>query len=326
MRRSAFAGGASIALLLGQPAAGQSIDAPTITNEPVDQGVIDTVRESLPESRAVGATFLDPAYEPTLLLSEDGQVMVTFVDEGAGYQNSLGYFSYPSGTLDGYSKADLDVDGNGVLSVTEMASVPGVETGWVFPDATKAPGRLQTGDTVTLGDGTVYAADTSIGFSLVQNGWDGAGVKGVTSPGNPQTFYTLDFVNPEAAPTSTSADSGVGNTRHVAMLFEDTSKEAVLMGFEDLNRDDRNANDRRYRSDEDFNDAVFVIRSNPISALAGSDIATAPGPLAGSAAGGALVLGFLLYRRWSQSVMCAGANMFKVRSDAAQAAPEEAMQ
>jgi TPR repeat protein len=68
-------------------------------------------------------------------------------------------------------------------------------------------------------------------------------VDGWTNDQSPQTFYTLDFLNPEATGDLTSADSGVGSTRHVAMLFEDTSKEQIIMGFEDLNRVDRYAND-----------------------------------------------------------------------------------
>ena len=281
-------------------AAAQSIDAPAITQEPVSQSTIDTVAEALPENSNVDQDFLNPAYDPTLRLTEEAQVFVTFIDEGAGYQNSLGYFSYQEGALAGLSKSDVDSDGDGVVSLTE-AEMVGIDIGWVFPDATKAPGRLETGDSVAIGDGKVFDENTRVGFFLVQNGWDGSGVKGYTSSGDPQTFYTLDFLNPEGAGSGTSATSGVGSTRHVAMLYEDTSRESIIMGFEDLNRVDSSANDFGYGSDEDFNDAVFTIRSNPVEAIGGTVIATAPGPLAGSTIAGLVAFGFAFFRRRSSS-------------------------
>jgi hypothetical protein len=276
--------------------AAQTVDAPEITNEPLDPALAETVADALPESSNVDKNFLNPSYDPTVRVSEDAQVFVTFVDEGAGYQNSLGYFSYADGALDGLTKADVDADADGIVSLHEAEAV-GVDIGWVFPDATRADGRLSPGDTVTLGDGTIFSSGTNIGFFLVQNGWDGGGVDGWTNDQSPQTFYTLDFLNPEASGDLTSADSGVGSTRHVAMLFEDTSREQIIMGFEDLNRVDRYANDYNYASDEDFNDAVFTIRSNPVEAIQSSEIATAPGPVAGSTIAGLLVVAFMRLRR-----------------------------
>ena len=56
------------------------------------------------------------------------------------------------------------------------------------------------------------------------------------------------------------------------------------MGLEDLNRVDRSANAFGYPSDEDFNDAVFLVYSNPVEAIQSSNVATisSPVPLAGS--------------------------------------------
>ena len=291
---------ALLGLLLANTALAQTVDAPTITRETLDPALAEAVAEALPESRNVDRAFLDPQYDPTIRVTQDAQVFVTFVDEGAGYQNALGYFSYADGALDGLSKADVDTDLDGVVSLREAEAV-GLSIGWVFPDATRAAGRLAPGDTVTLGDGVTFGSGTNIGFFLVQNGWDGGGVDGWTNDQTPQTFYTLDFLNPEASGDLTAADTGVGSTRHVAMLFADPSREQIIMGFEDLNRTDRTANDFRYASDEDFNDAVFAIRSNPVEAIASSNIATAPGPLAGSTLAGLAVLGLLRVRRRGRS-------------------------
>ena len=287
---------ATLGLLLADTALAQTIDAPAITRERLDPALAEAVAGALPESRNVDRAFLDPRYDPTIRVTEDAQVFVTFVDEGAGYQNALGYFSYTEGALDGLSKADVDADRDGIVSLRE-AEAAGVSIGWVFPDATRAAGRLAPGDTVALGDGVAFSSGTNIGFFLVQNGWDGRGVKGWTNDQSPQTFYTLDFLNPEASGDMTAADSGVGSTRHVAMLFADPSREQIIMGFEDLNRTNRFANVSNFGSDEDFNDAVFAIRSNPVEAIASSNIATAPGPLAGSTLAGLAVLALLRLRR-----------------------------
>ena len=287
-----------LGVLLADAGLAQTVDAPAITPTTLDPALAEVVASSLPESTNVDKNFLDPVYDPTVRVTQDAQVFVTFVDEGAGYQNSLGYFSYADGALDGLSKADVDADLDGVVSLREAEAV-GLNIGWVFPDATRAANRLSPGDTVTLGDGVTFSAGTNIGFFLVQNGWDGGGVDGWTNDQSPQTFYTLDFLNPEASADQTTADSGVGSTRHVAMLFADPSKAEIIMGFEDLNRVDRTANQYNYASDEDFNDAVFTIRSNPVEAIAGTKIATAPGPLAGSTVAGLAVFGLLRLRRRS---------------------------
>ena len=65
--------------------------------------------------------------------------------------------------------------------------------------------------------------------------------------------------------------------RHVALMFASAARENIIMGFEDLNRIDRFQNDNGYGSDEDFNDAVFTVKSSPETALAMTGIATVAG-------------------------------------------------
>ena len=256
-----------------------------MTSEDVSDLLVQTVREALPEQRNANAAFLNPAYDPNLTLSKDAQVSVTFLDEGAGYRNSLGYYAYMDGALDGLTKADIDTDGSGVVSLAELQAVDSVETGWIFPNASRqgAGGSLVAGDTVTLGDGKTFAADTTVGFYLTQNGWTGSGVRTEFGGTSPQTMFTTDFLNPEAAATSTLlTDSSTNSSRHTAMMFGDSSKSNVILGFEDLNRVDRRANAYGYRTDEDFNDAVFIVRANPEDAFSDAKIATAPAAIPGN--------------------------------------------
>ncbi|KXF83512.1 DUF4114 domain-containing protein [Enterovibrio coralii] len=273
-----------------------------MTNQSVDASILQTVDESLPEARNVNADFLNPAYDPYLTLSEDASVSVTFLDEGAGYRNSLGYFSFGANTFDGLSKGDIDTDSSGYVSLSELQAVDGVSAGFLFPNASNygQGGVLLAGDTVDVAGGSELTAGTSLGFFLNQNAWKGTGVETGDAGGSSydtQSFYSLDFLNPEASATSTML-SDSSDSRHVAMLFADSSQEQVILGFEDLNRVNQFTNDYNYRSDEDFNDAVFTVSSTPSGAFGGSNIATAPlPPMAQSLIGLAMFAGLISMAR-----------------------------
>ena len=239
---------------------------------PVPQNVTDTVTTALPEGRNVDAAFLNPSYTPYLTVSEDANVWVTFIDEGAGYRNSLGYYTFDGSAFDGLTKSDVDTNGSGVVSLSELAEVDGVSWDWIFPNSSKqgAGGQLSAGDTVALNGGEIVEAGQNIGFFLSQNSWSGSGVSINDGGGffQDQVFYSQDFLNPEAPDDGTIDDSSyLDRTRHVAMLFADAAQTALVLGFEDLNRVDRSENDYGYSSDEDFNDAVFFVTANPPEAL-----------------------------------------------------------
>jgi len=254
----------------GAVASAQPIDElpPGLYERPVSADLISTVRAALPEARAVGAEFLDPSYNPVITLSEQATVSVTFVDEGAGYRNSLAWLAYPAGSLDSLIKSDLDLNGNGTVSLDELSAVEGLEYGLVFPNASRngAGGLLEAGDAVDLDEGREFDANTEILFCVLQNAWRNGDVRGYnTALNSTLSFYSMDMINPEApADADQDVDSVGSKSRHVAMLFGDESRERIIMGFEDLHR--------QRNSDEDFNDAVFIVESSPSSALADSDI------------------------------------------------------
>lgn len=256
----------------------------------VPDSLISTIDQALPERSQVNAAFLNPEYNPNLTFSENARVGVTFVDEGAGYRNSLGFFNFEQGALDNLSFADIDTDNSGIISVQELSAVESFNAGVLFGNFSEVGGggSLRSGDTAVIGGGsaeftngemiatggTVFEAGTTTGFFLVANGWNGSGVKGLDSPGDPNTFYTLDFLNPEnnAGATLDSADE---QSRHVAMMFASDSSQAVIVGFEDLVRPG---------GDNDFNDAVFIIHSDPFSAISSNalPLAAAPAPIVGN--------------------------------------------
>ncbi|MCB2100629.1 MAG: DUF4114 domain-containing protein [Rhodobacterales bacterium] len=228
----------------------------------IDAALTRAVSTMLPESSNVDGAFLNPAYDPNILLGADAQVSVTFVSEGAGYRNTLGYVLFTDGAFDGLTKSDVDTNGNHRISLAELDAVAGTELGLLFPNASAqgSGGDLAPGDTVFLNDGNLLSAGTSIGFFLIQNAWTGHNILGwdVADVGA-QVFYSIDHLNPEAAAAATIGDPGA-NSRHVAMMHVG---ETILLGFEDLVRPG---------GDNDFNDAVFFVSATPGIALAPTDV------------------------------------------------------
>jgi len=119
----------------------------------------------------------------------------------------------------------------------------------VFPNLSYP--HLTNGHRVSLG---TFPAGTSIGFFIAANGfWYYTGVKNWAVP----YYYSLKSLNPD--PTDDLK-------QHNVLLFDDEVDE-VIIGFEDL---------PRTWGDNDFNDAVFSVKANPISALDTSDLVEIP--------------------------------------------------
>ncbi|TPV54304.1 LruC domain-containing protein [Aestuariibacter sp. GS-14] len=119
----------------------------------------------------------------------------------------------------------------------------------VFPNLSYP--HLRQGDRVSLG---TFPAGTSIGFFLAANGFSSStGVKAGAVP----YYYSLKHLNPE------STDS---LRQHMAALYDPYVDEVVL-GFEDL---------PRTWGDNDFNDAVFSVKTTPSTALDKSNLIIMP--------------------------------------------------
>lgn len=287
----------------------------TLINIDIEPGLLSEVQTALPERVDVNQDFLNLSYDPNISFQEDAHVAITFLDEGAGYRNSLGYFTFTDTTFDNLSFGDLDLDGSGHIGISELQAIAGVETGMIFNNVSEAGGggSLLAGDTVALGGasitnvdgtdfdmvgGTTFAAGTNMGFFLLQNAWDGSQVKGWDDTGSdPLAMYTVDFLNPEndSANTLENPDE---NSRHVAMMSSLSADNDMILGFEDLVRPG---------GDNDFNDAVFLISTDPVTALYADvpssqrviEMQAAPGPVAGGSFAGliALAMGLLSLKR-----------------------------
>ncbi len=165
----------------------------------------ELISNALPESFPVpdyNPHYISSGYDTDLALNETADVYVTFVSEGAGYRNVLGFYTY-----------DLNNPPTTAPSISEVTII--------FPNvsALGSGGGLQMGDKVKIG---TFAAGTGVGWVLIANGWQG----GAVGSGYWKLYSNTDF-NPEY-------DS---NLRHHNVLLADPENERILLGFEDIRRD-----------------------------------------------------------------------------------------
>jgi hypothetical protein len=124
------------------------------------------INAAFPEYGGLDSAYLDPANDPNLYLYSRAEVTFTFLGEGAGYKNSVGYFLY-------------DDNYNILNSYTIFSNASGAGSGLA------GGGSLLPGDSVVLG---VFDAGTHIGFWLRANGYN--------NPNGP-IYYTLEGLNPD---------------------------------------------------------------------------------------------------------------------------------
>lgn len=177
--------------------------------EPVDDEVsvetLEMISNAIPENYPVpefNPQYISSGYDTDVLLDDQADIWVTFVSEGAGYRNVLGFYTY-------------DVNN----PPTETPSPEDITI--IFPNvsALGSGGGLQTGNKVNIGN---FPAGTGIGWVLLANAWYN---QTVTS-GLWQLYSNPDY-NPESE----------ASLRYHNVLLEDEDNERIFLGFEDIRRD-----------------------------------------------------------------------------------------
>lgn len=176
------------------------------------QEFLNNVDASLPENRPVpeyNPEYLTSGNELDVVVTSQSDVWVTFVTEGAGYRNALGYYVFDSD--------------NPPTNVSEIDSIH-----VVLPNASLAysGGELHAGDKVKLG---TFPAGKSISWVLFQNAWIGTG----TNINATKFFSRIDFNTVEVDPTK----------RQHTVQLADFGNERLLIGFEDQLRSQGSDND-----------------------------------------------------------------------------------
>ncbi len=134
----------------------------SIYNIEMDSQMVNEIQSYLPEGGGLNSAFISNSTDPNLHLLAEADVSLTFIDEGAGFKNSFGYFIY-------------DDAGNILSEVTIFSNAS--ETG--------GGGTLNVGDTVDLG---TFEEGTNIGFWVQADGYNNP---------NGNKYYSIDSMNPD---------------------------------------------------------------------------------------------------------------------------------
>ncbi|MEP0714171.1 MAG: LruC domain-containing protein, partial [Algoriphagus sp.] len=116
----------------------------------------------------------------------------------------------------------------------------------VFPNlsAKGSGGELKAGHKVKIGR---FEPGTSVGMVLLANGWNGNQVK---------DYYHAVFADKNLNP-----EPDTKLRQHNVLLWDEENK-LFLLGFEDVRRDNI-----PIQCDQDFNDAILFVSSNPVKAI-----------------------------------------------------------
>ena len=179
----------------------------------VSSSFLNRINQSLPERRSVPINtpqYIANNVSSSLSVNQNADLWMTFVHEGAGFRNTIGYYKY--------HKNNPPQTTNDITNINV-----------VFPNFsyTNCGGSLITGDKVHIG---TCGVDTIIGFILLANSYNISTAQ--VGNGHAQ-FYSDNNLNPE-----TVTSDKVHN-----VLLWDSVEQKMVIGFEDLNRTSGSDND-----------------------------------------------------------------------------------
>ena len=149
------------------PAAADSVDMMArIFHQDIPAEELATVHAAFTEYGGINQAYIDAANDPNLHLYARAEVTFTFIGEGAGYKNTVGYFTYN----DNYNILDTQ---------TIFSNASGTGSGL------SGGGSLLAGDSVVLG---IFDEGTNLGFWLRADGYNNP---------NGNVYYTLEGLNPD---------------------------------------------------------------------------------------------------------------------------------
>jgi hypothetical protein len=167
----------------------------------IDPAVLQQIVEQFPEGTNIQATLpalFEASAQKQIVLSEESNVYLAYISEGASYANSFGWYSYNSNSKPGTSSE--------------------VEVHLLFPHVSDR--ILRRGDMLQLGE-SKFPAGTVIGFFLIIHGWDNGQVNY-----DGETFYTdYEFNTDDQQQHVLFKQKSLGN---LILTFEDqlTSQES----------------------------------------------------------------------------------------------------
>lgn len=229
--------------------------------------LLSGISVSLPESKDItsNSTFsgkVDVSNSDNLTnvqVSAETDAWVTFISEGASYENSVGFFIYDPTNP---PKKPTDLTNDQIILPRAVMDSP-------LPKATASSGA-----TVYLGK---IPAGKALGFFVVANGWSSSGRSNASTgtkagvnekQATNAIFYSLKDLNPEPSKCNKSQhavlldDRTVNGTTTATGTVEDGKKyRRMILGFEDLLRASSSCG--ATSNDNDFNDILLALHLRP---------------------------------------------------------------
>ena len=188
-----------------------------VSRDSLTKELTNYIDSLLPEGHSITATNLLSS-NSDLNIKKKSEVYITFVTEGAGQLNTLGYYTYPTSAP---PKKATDI--GKIIYMFPNASLDG----WLG-------GGLHEGDKINIG---TFDPGTSIGFVLLEGGWNSTKKEVSTTVNH---FCSNEILNPETDP----------NFKKHTVLLNYARENKILIGFEDQIRTDPTC-------DNDFNDVII---------------------------------------------------------------------
>lgn len=226
-----------------------------LTRETVNEQILIDISTALPERGTVTETVFEQ-YPELLYTSTQGDIIVndvdtelffTFLEEGAGYRNLVGYFFYYT-----------DSNGDKKIIVNDPNTNADSSLGYyyptvVFPNASRlgSGGELVAGHTRKMRGNQSDATfkNINVGFFLIPNGWTSS--VGAINRYN-YIIHTTNELNRRYDESYKNTDD-YRNGIHT-ILFNYNDGERLVLCMEDIERPG---------GDKDFNDAIYYITATP---------------------------------------------------------------
>ena len=213
----------------------------SLPHDVITKEFLADVNATLPEGVKLQVShpeYFNSKDDGSIVLVEDAEVWVTFVHEGAGFKNTLGYYTHPNDNPPANKESIRDA-----TIIFPNVSFSG--SGGMLASGNKV--QLLYLDPRTNLYTKIFPAGTTVAWWFRSHGF-GSGTTTSLSAGY-NTFYSDVRFNPEVNP----------ELRKHNVLLKDDARQLLLIGFEDLHREQR--------PDDDFNDAVFYATVTPYRAI-----------------------------------------------------------
>ena len=211
----------------------------TSAKDIISNDFLNDVNATLPENSKLQNShpeYFNSEDDGSIILTKDAEVWVTFVHEGAGYKNTLGYYTHPTNTPPASKQSIRDA-----TIIFPNVSYSG--SGGMLASGNKVQLLYLNPQTNTYTN--IFPAGTTVAWWFRSNGFGNGTLTSLSAGYN--TFYSDVRFNPESNPA----------LRKHNVLLRDDQRQLLLIGFEDIHREQK--------PDDDFNDAVCLPRIETIN-------------------------------------------------------------